>query len=72
MKAFARLVGPMLSQDHSIELHNLLLEGKQLSTERGKTRSGNLRHPLVDRVGNNTQQFGHSFASDRRDNAAPR
>ena len=26
MKAFARLVGPMPSQDHSIELHNLLLE----------------------------------------------
>src|ERR1700688_2525676 len=69
MKAFARLVGPMPSQDHSIELHNLLLEAEQLSTERGKTRSGNLRHPLVARVGNNTQQFGHSFASDRRDNA---
>ena len=69
MKALARLVGPMPGQDHPIELQNLLLEGEQLSTERGKARAGNLRHPPVVRVGNDVQQFRDSFAPDRRDNA---
>jgi hypothetical protein len=40
-----------------------------LIAERGKARAGNLWHPFVARVGNNMQQFGDSFAPDRRDNA---
>jgi hypothetical protein len=69
MKALTRLVGPMPGQDHPIELQNLFLESEQLSTERGKAGTGNLRHPLVVRVGNNAQQFCDSFTPDWRDNA---
>src|SRR5437764_13190395 len=57
MKALARLVGPVPGHDHPIELQNLLLDTEQLSTERGKARTGNLRQPLVARVDNNMQQF---------------
>ena len=64
MKALARLVGPVPGHDHPIEL---LLEAEQLSAERGKARAGNLRHTFVARVGHNMQQFGDSFAPDRRD-----
>src|SRR6195256_235461 len=69
MKALARLVGPVPGHDHSIELQDLLLEADQLSAERGKTRTGNLGHPFVARVGNNMQQFRDSSTPDRRDNA---
>src|SRR4030088_1056974 len=69
MKALARLVGPVPGHDHPIKLHNLLLEAEQLSAERGKTRTGNLRHPFVAWVGNNMQQFRDSSTPDRRDNA---
>ena len=69
MKALARLVGPVPSHDHPIELQNLLLEAEQLSAERGKARTGNLWYPLVVRVGKNMQQFRDPFAPDRRDNA---
>jgi hypothetical protein len=69
MKTLARLVGSMPSHDHPIKLQDLLLEAEQLSAERGKARTGNLRHPFVARVGNNMQQFRNSFAPDRRDNA---
>ena len=55
MKALARFVGAVPGHDHSIELHNLLLETEQLSAERGKARAGNLRHPFVTRVGNNVR-----------------
>jgi hypothetical protein len=55
--------------DHPIELQDLLLEADQLSAERGKTRTGNLGHPFVARVGNNMEQFGDSSRPDRRDNA---
>src|ERR1700688_2069662 len=47
MKALARLVGPVPGHDHPIELQDLLLEAEQLSAERGKTRTGNLWHPLA-------------------------
>src|SRR3954470_14115261 len=57
MKTLARLVGPVPGHNHPIELQDLLLDTEQLSTERGKARTGNLRHPLVVRVGNNMQQF---------------
>src|SRR3954467_555977 len=56
MKALARLVGPVPGHNHPIELQDLLLDTEQLSTERGKARTGNLRHPLVAWVGNNMQQ----------------
>src|SRR5229473_6602122 len=69
MKALARLVGTVPGHDHSIELQNLLLEAEQLIAKRGKTRTANVRHPLVARIGNNMQQFGDSFTPDRRDNA---
>jgi hypothetical protein len=69
MKALARLVGPVPGHNHPIELQDLLLDTEQLSTERGKAGPGNLRHPLVARVGNNVQQFRDPFTSDRRDNA---
>src|SRR5258705_5395264 len=69
MKALARLVGPVPGHDHPIELQDLLLEAEQLSAERGKTRAGNLWHPLVARVGNNMQQFHDSSTPGRRDNA---
>ena len=59
----------MPGHDHPIEVQDLLLEIEQLSTERGKARTGNLRHPLVARVGNNLQQFRNPFPPDRRDNA---
>jgi hypothetical protein len=68
MKALACLVGPVPGHDHPIELQDLLLEAEQLSAERGKVRAGDPRYPLIARVGNNTQQFRDSFASDRRDN----
>src|SRR5450759_4453373 len=68
MKALAGFVGSVPGQDHPIKLQDLLLEAEQLSAERGKTRTGNLWHPFVARVGNN-MQFGHSFAPDRGDNA---
>jgi hypothetical protein len=55
--------------NHPIELQNLLLDTKQLITGRGKARAGNLRHPLVARVGNNMQQFRNPFTPNRRDNA---
>src|SRR6059058_3762190 len=57
MKALARLVGPVPGHNHLIELQDLLLDTEQLSTERGKARTGNLRQPLVARVDNNMQQF---------------
>ena len=67
MKALARLVGPVPGHDHPIELHNLLLEAEELSTERGKARTGNLRHPFVARVGNDMQQFReHLYARPGR------
>ena len=69
MKALARLVGPVPGHDHPIELQNLLLDIEQLSTERSKACTSNLRHPLVVRVGNNLQQFRDPFTPDRRDNA---
>jgi hypothetical protein len=69
MKALARLVGPVPGHDHPIELHNLLLEAKQLSTERDKAPASNLRHPFVARVGNDMQQFRDTFTPDRGDNA---
>src|SRR5258707_15489205 len=61
MKALARLAGPVPGHDHPIELQDLLLEAEQLSAERGKARTGNLRHPFVARVGNNMQQFRDTF-----------
>ena len=69
MKALARFVGAVPDHDHPIELHDLLLEAEQLIAERGKAGAGNLRHPFVTRVGNNVEQFGYSFAPDRRDDA---
>jgi hypothetical protein len=50
MKALARLVGPVPGQDHPIKLQNLLFEPERVSAERGKARTGNLGHPLVDRA----------------------
>src|SRR5579863_883658 len=69
MKALARLVGPVPGHDHPIELQNLLLDIGQLSTERSKACTSNLRNPLVVRVGNYMQQFRDPFTPDRRDNA---
>ena len=69
MKALARFVGAVPDHDHPIELHDLLLEAEQLITERGKARASNLRHPFITRVGHNVEQFGYSFAPDRRDDA---
>src|SRR4051812_47600430 len=69
MQALARFVGSVPGRDHSVELQNLLLEAEQLSAERGKARTGNLRHPFVAWVGNNMEQFGDPFAPDRSDNA---
>jgi hypothetical protein len=57
------------SHDHPIKLQDLPLEAEQLSAERGKAGTGNLGHPFVARVGNNMEQFGNTFTSDRRDNA---
>jgi len=59
----------MPGHDHSIELQNLPLEAEQLIAKRGKAHTANLRHPFVARIGNNMQQLGDSFTSDRRDNA---
>jgi hypothetical protein len=67
MKALARLVGSVPGQDQPIELQDLLFEAEQLCTERGNARAGNLRQPLVARVGNNMQQFRDSFTPNRRD-----
>jgi hypothetical protein len=69
MKALARLVGPVPSQDHPIELQDLPLEAEQLIAKRSKARTANRRHPFVARVGNNVQQFSDAFTPDRRDNA---
>ena len=67
MKALARLVGSVPGQDQPIELQDLLFEAEQLCTERGNARAGNLRQPLVARVGNNMQQFRDSFTPNWRD-----
>jgi hypothetical protein len=69
MKALARVVGTVPGHDHSIELQNLLLEAEQLIAQRGKTRTGNLWHPFVARVGHNMQEFGDSLAPNRCDDA---
>src|SRR6266480_2517085 len=69
MKALARLVGTVPGHDHSIELQNLLLEAEQSIAERGKTRTGNLWHPFVARVGHNMQQLRDTFVPDWCDNA---
>src|SRR5258707_6983595 len=69
MKAFARLVGPVPGHDHSIELQDLLLETEQLSAERGKARTGNLRYPFVAWICNDMQQFRNPSTPDRRYNA---
>ena len=52
----------MKTDSDDLPLHALLR-----IAERGKARAGNLRHPFVTRVGNNVEQFGYSFAPDRRD-----
>jgi hypothetical protein len=69
MKALARLVGPVPGHDHPTKLQDLLLDTEQLSTERGKAPTGNLRRPFVARVGNNLQQFRDPFTPYRGDNA---
>jgi hypothetical protein len=69
MKTLARLVGSVPGHDHSIKLQDLLLEVDQLSAERRKARTGNLRYPFVARVGNDMQQFRDTSTPDRRDNA---
>ena len=68
MKA-GQFVGSVPSHDHPIELQNLLFEAQQLIAERGKARTGNLRHSFVARVGNNLEQLHHPLAPDRRNNA---
>jgi hypothetical protein len=52
-----------------IERYDLLLEAKQLRTERDKARASNIRQPFVAWVGNNTVKFLDTFAADRCDNA---
>src|SRR5260370_42464372 len=69
MKALARLVGPVPGHDQPVELQYLLLETEQLSAERGKARTGNLRYPFVAWIGNDMQQFRNPSTTDRRDNA---
>jgi adenylate cyclase len=61
MKTLARLVGSMPSHDHPIKLQDLLLEAEQLSAERGKARTGNLRHPFVARVAGEPEEAIRSF-----------
>jgi len=67
MKALTRLVGPVPSQDHPIELCFLRLSNWVPSAARQARAT--LWHPLVTRVGNNVQQFSDAFTPDRRDNA---
>jgi hypothetical protein len=57
MKALARLVGPVPSHDHPIELHNLLLEAEELSTERGEARTGELSDELASRPSYSVSDF---------------
>jgi hypothetical protein len=53
MKALARLVGPVPSQDHPIELNNLLLEAEQLGAKSGKAGTG---QPLAPACHSGRQQ----------------
>src|SRR5712675_312704 len=69
MKALARLVGPVPGHDHPIKLQDLLLEAEQLSAERGKARTGDLRHPFVAWVATTCSSSVTPFTPDRRDNA---
>ena len=53
----ARLVGPVPSVDHTVELQDLPLEHSQLSAERGEARAGDFRHPCVFWIGNDPEQI---------------
>jgi hypothetical protein len=69
IKALARLIGAVPGQDHSIKLQDLLFEAEQLAAQSRKAGAHKLRHPLIAWIGNDTQQFLETSASDRRGNA---
>src|SRR5207248_6554849 len=54
IKAFARLIGTVPSQDHSIKFQDLLFAAEQLAAQRGKACTHNLSHPFVVRISNDT------------------
>ena len=51
----------------TVELQDLRLEHPQLGAERGKTRARDLGHPFVTWIGDDTEQFLDTIASDRCD-----
>jgi hypothetical protein len=55
-RVLARLVGPVPSVDHAVELQDLRLEHSQLSAERGEARAGDFRHPFVFWIGTTTRR----------------
>ena len=57
----------MPGSDHTVELQNLRLEHPQLGAECRETRTGNLGHPLVTWIGDDTEQFLDTIAPDRCD-----
>jgi hypothetical protein len=54
IKAFARLIGTVPSQDHSIKFQDLLFEAEQLAVESHKAGAHKLGHPLLAAIGNDT------------------
>ncbi len=67
IEPLARLTGSVPGSDHTVELQNLRLQHPQLGAERGETRAGNLRQPLVTWIGDDPEQFLDTIAPDRRD-----
>jgi hypothetical protein len=63
------LIGSVPGQDHSIKLQDLLSETEQLAAQSRKAGAHKLRHPVVLRIGNDTQQFLDPSAPDRSGNA---
>src|SRR5947209_11955354 len=69
IKALARLIVAVPSEDHSIKFQDLLFEAEQLAAQSRNAGAHDLRHPLIARIGNDTQQFLDTSAPDRRGNA---
>src|SRR5690242_18963238 len=62
----ARLIGSVPSSYHAIELKDLCLQDPQLDAERRDASSCNLWHPLVVRIGNDTNQVLDTLTANRR------
>ena len=59
----------MPGPDEAIKLQDLSLQHPQLCAESRNAGSGDLGQPLVIRIGDDSEQLVHTFASNRSDDA---